>query len=126
MELELLVDRYKVSTSDGNPANQKLSKIIDVLAAKNVSLYVMIHDIDADTALKASFDHGPNDVDFMASATALFGDATTEQSEGLSASSSAVDVTTMANVLITFTITPLNASSGNQTTISVWMVKKPF
>ncbi len=131
MQFIKLVDRQIIASASNGDFEDNFARIeTDVLAAKNASLYVLVHDVDDDGWIKIGYRHTPNGTDFIDGSATLYDstDIAGGVPMGMKISSAATDVTQYAKIVL---VPKIGTSTGGaadrkKATISVWLVAKPF
>ncbi len=131
MQFVKLIDRQLIASDTNGDFQDNFARVeTDVLAAKNASLYVLVHSVDDNGWIKVGYRHTPNGTDFIEPTTALYDstDIAGGVGSGMKVSSAATDVTQFAKIVL---VPKMGTSTGGAAdlktaTISVWLVAKPF
>ncbi len=120
-----IADKFIISSeSSGASRGHMLSKLVDASGAKSASIYVLVHETDADTDIDVVWGHSPQPPNFVQEATAMFSESGV--SVGMTASTSTTDVTRCDLLQFGVDISKGTPTAQVTATVSVWVVLEPF
>jgi|GEM_PF-7063085 len=115
------------SNSDGTESSIKLDDaVFSALDAEHGSLYVDVHDVDSDTQLKVSWQHGPSGENLWTDGSGELFDSGGTASTGLHASGSLTTLTAADAVRPVIRVQMGTPTTRVSIRISVWVVLTPF
>jgi hypothetical protein len=128
MQKTKILDRINIkSGAAGAEAATQVTRVVDVLAAKSGSVYLLVHEVSDDSRIAISFQHGPDSENWTDGSDDLFDSgAGGEISPGLHATSTPVSLVGVDQLNIIPKIQEISATNPVSATISVWLVLVPF
>ena len=127
METELIIDGMTfTSQADGSESSIALDlAVFSARRAKHIAPYILVHEVDANTALKLGWQHGPQGLGEWTDGSADLFDSSGAISSGLH-SGGATEVLEADQIRPVVKVVATSGTDRVQLRLSVWMVKKPF
>lgn len=126
MQLVQVINQQQFwANADGTELTTDVDTIIDALSAKNMAAYVQVHTTDGDTDVTVSWQHSPEGK-LWVNTTSVDLYSGTSVSTGMKSDATERDVTFAAKIRLQVKVAQGTPSSAVRTSISVWLVLKPF
>lgn len=126
-KIKIIDNLYIKSGASGAEAETQTTRLVGALAAKSGAVYVLVHEVSADTRIAIAFQHGPDGENWTPGSSDLFDSGgSTGIKIGLSATGTPVDLTGVDQVNIIPKIQEISATNVVTARISVWVILTPF